>query len=102
MISKSLLTVLIILPVILASTVSVGDNQPWDITAFATIYKLNNLYIGETVSVLFQYGTIVTPDSFTFNLKSADGSTLLSTTTCTENPCFVSFVPITATGNYTL
>ena len=102
MINKSLLTLLIILPAILGSTVSVGDNQPWDFTAFATIYKLNNLYIGETVSVLFQYGTIVTPDSFTFNLNSADGSTLQSTATCTTNPCFASFLPITATGNYTL
>ncbi len=42
MINKSVLTLLIILP-ILASTVSVSDNQPWDITAFATIYKLDNL-----------------------------------------------------------
>lgn len=75
MINRSLLTLLIILPVILASTVSVGDNQPWDIYAFSTVYKLDNLYIDETVSVLFQYGTIVTPDSFTFKLKATDGST---------------------------
>ena len=101
MINKSVLTLLIILP-ILASTVSVSDNQPWDITAFATIYKLDNLYSGETVSVLFQYGTIVTPDSFTFNLKSEDGITVKSTATCTTNPCAVSFLATTAAGNYKL
>lgn len=102
MINKTFLSLLIILPVILGGTVSVGDNQPWDIYAFSTIYKLGRLYTNEVVSISFQYGTIVTADSFAFNIKSADNTVIISTLTCTTNPCYANFVPISATADYIL
>lgn len=92
--------ILIALLLIAVSTVTVGDNQPWNQAAFSSSFNLT-LYANETVSYYIQYtGTL----AINLYLFDKDGVQLEPTKSCSSSPCSSSFSPdsVATAGQYSM
>ena len=91
--------ILIALLLIAVSTVTVGDNQPWNQAAFSSSFNLT-LYANETVSYYIQYTGTLAINLYLFDKDGVQ----LELKSCSSSPCSSSFSPdsVATAGQYSM